>query len=478
MTTHRIRTDLLVIGAGSGGLSVAAGAAQMGADVTLLEGHKMGGDCLNYGCVPSKALIAAAGAAHGQAHTAAFGVAPCAPQVDYAAAMDYVAQVIGRIAPHDSVERFTGLGVRVIEEYGSFVSPREVEAGAYRIKARRVVIATGSSPFVPPIAGLDSVPFLTNETLFAQREQPAHLLVIGGGPIGMEMAQAHHRLGCKVSVIESSEALGREDRETAALALSALRSEGVEIFENTKVERVQGTQGAIEATAQDGRVFAGSHLLVAVGRRPSIDRLNLAAAGVEVARGAIKVGAGLRTSNRRVYAIGDVIGRLQFTHVASYHAGLVIRSALLGMPTRHHSHHIPRATYTTPEVAQVGLTESEAQAEYGDRLHVLRLPFDQNDRAITGSQTNGLVKLMVVKSRWRTQLVGVAIAGHQAGELINTWALVLANRLKLTSLTNTVAAYPTIGEINKRAAGAWFAPRLFQNPTLRRGVRLVQRLVP
>ena len=469
-----IDTDLLVIGAGSGGLSVAAGAVQMGARVVLLEGHEMGGDCLNYGCVPSKALLAAGHAAHAMTAGAAMGVAPVAPEVDYAAAKDHVARVIATIAPVDSQERFEGLGVQVIREYGRFTGPRTVEAGAHRITARRIIIATGSRPFVPPIPGLDTVPYLTNETLFQLRETPSHLLVIGGGPIGMEMAQAHRRLGCAVTVIEGARALGRDDPELAAIALERLRAEGIEIAEETKAAAVRGSAGAIEVEAGDGRVFRGSHLLVAVGRVANVERLNLPAAGIETTRAGIRVDNRLRTSNRRVYAIGDVAGGMQFTHVAGYHAGLIIREVLFGLRAPVSTAHIPRATYTDPEIAQVGLTEAEARKAHGERVEVARFSYSHNDRAIATGQAEGLIKVMVVRGR----PVGVGIVGHQAGELIALWSMAIANRMKMSAVAAMVAPYPTIAEINKRAAGAYFSPRLFDSDRVKRVVRLVQRWLP
>jgi pyruvate/2-oxoglutarate dehydrogenase complex dihydrolipoamide dehydrogenase (E3) component len=471
----QIKTDLLVIGAGSGGLSAAAGAAQMGADVTLLEGGEMGGDCLNYGCVPSKALLAAGHAAHAMRAGAAMGVTPVAPQVDYAAAKDYVAGVIDTIAPNDSQERFEGLGVRVIRDWGRFIGPRTVQAGEQVINARRIVVATGSSPLVPPIPGLDGVPYLTNETLFELRERPAHLLVVGGGPIGMEMAQAHRRLGCDVTVIEGLKALGKDDPELAAMVLERLRAEGIDVAEDAMVEEIRGKAGAIEVAAKDGRVFRGSHLLMAVGRRPNIDKLDLDKAGIATTRAGIKVDARLRsTTNARVFAIGDVAGGLQFTHMANYHAGLVIRQALLALPARESTAHIPWATYTDPELAQVGLTEAQAREKYGAGLEVVRFDYAENDRATAIGQRDGRIKVMVVRGR----PVGVGIAGHQAGELVALWSMAIANRMKMSQIAAMVAPYPTIAEINKRAAGAYFSPRLFDNPSLKRVVRLVQRWLP
>lgn len=459
---ERIKTDILVIGGGSGGLSVAAGAAQMGADVVLLEGHKMGGDCLNYGCVPSKALLSQAKRAHG------------GQSIDYAGALTHVAQTIATIEPHDSVARFEGLGVRVIQEYGRFVARDQVEAGDHVITARRIVIATGSSPMVPPIPGLDQVPYDTNETLFTRDQKPDHLLIIGGGPIGMEMAQAHRRLGCEVTVIEGARALGRDDPEAAEIVLGALRSEGVEIAEGALVEHIRGVAGAIEVVAQDGRVFKGTDLLVAVGRKPNIDKLNLEAAGIATNPAGITVNASLKTSNRRVYAIGDVTGGAQFTHVAGYHAGVVIRSALFGLPAKAGASHIPYATYTDPELAQIGPTEAQARETYGDRLEVARFDYSGNDRAIAEGKTDGFVKVMVVKGR----PVGATIVGHQAGEHINLWALALANRMKMGKIVAMVSPYPSLGEINKRAVGAYFSPRLFDSKGVKRMVGLVQAWLP
>ncbi len=471
---EKLKTDILVIGGGSGGLSVAAGASQMGAKVVLLEGHKMGGDCLNYGCVPSKALIASGKAAYGQRDGAAFGIANAAGKADYAAAKDHVQNVIAQIAPVDSQERFESLGVKVIREFGKFISTSEVQAGDTIISARRIVIATGSAPFVPPIPGLDTVPFETNETLFDLREKPEHLIIIGGGPIGMEMAQAHIRLGSKVTVVEGAKALGKDDPELAAVVLESLRAEGVVIEEDAQAAEVKGQAGAVEVVTKDGRSIKGSHLLIAVGRKANIDTLGLDIAGVRTKGNGIDVDASLRTSNRKIYAIGDVAGGLQFTHVAGYHAGVVIRAILFGLPSNAKTSHIPWATYTDPELAQVGLTEAQARKAHGENLDVVRFDYAHNDRAIAERKTKGFIKVMVHKGR----PVGVSIVGYQAGELINLWALALANRMKMSQVAAMVAPYPTIGEVNKRAAGAYFSPKLFENPTVKKIVGLVQRIVP
>lgn len=471
---ERLTPDLLIIGAGSGGLSVAAGASQMGADVVLLEGHKMGGDCLNYGCVPSKALLASGKMAEAQRHAHAFGVQDGSGQADYAAAKDHVQDVIASIAPVDSQERFEGFGVNVIRAFGHFISPTEVQAGDTVITARRIVIATGSSPLVPPIPGLGEVPYETNETLFNLRERPEHLLIIGGGPIGIEMAQAHRRLGCNVTVIEGAKALGKDDPEAAAVVLDHLRAEGVVIEEDAKVMDVTGKAGDLAVLTEDGRRFEGSHLLVAVGRKANTERLNLEIAGIETTRSGIKVNASLRTSNRKVYAIGDVAGGMQFTHVAGYQASVIIRSILFGLPSKMKTEHIPWTTYTDLELAQVGLTEAAARATHGKGLEVVRFDYAHNDRAVAERKTTGFIKLMVVKGR----PVGASIVGHQAGELIGLWSLAIANGMKMSRIASMIAPYPSFGEINKRVVGAYFSPRLFDNPKVKSIVGLVQRYIP
>ncbi len=472
--TATLTPDLCVIGAGSGGLSVAAGAVQMGASVVLIEGHKMGGDCLNYGCVPSKALIAAGKAAHAHRSSAPFGVAAHEPDIDYARAMTHVEEVIAGIAPHDSEERFEGLGVTVIRDWARFTGPTTVEAGGQTINARRVVIATGSSPMVPPIPGLAETPHLTNETLWSLRERPQRLLVVGGGPIGLEMAQAHRRLGSEVVVLEGMKALGKDDPEIAAIALEKLRGEGIEIREGAKVEAVSGTEGAITVTLEGGETVSGTHVLVAVGRSANVDKLDLEAAGVDYDRRGVKVDKGLRSvSNRKVYAIGDVAGGLQFTHVAGYHAGLVIRSALFRLPVTNREDIIPWVTYTDPEVAHVGLTEAQAREAFGDAVEIARFEYAENDRARAELKTDGIAKAVIGK---KGKILGCSIVGASAGELIQVWALAVSAGMKIGTMAGHVAAYPTLGEISKRTAGAYYTPRLFQSDRVKWIVRLLARL--
>lgn len=463
--TETIETDICVIGGGSGGLSVAAGAVQMGARVVLLEGGEMGGDCLNYGCVPSKSLIAAAHNAHQVRSGARFGVRAAAPEIDMAGVRDHVRGVIAGIAPHDSQERFEELGVRVIREYGKFTGPRSVEAGSYDIRARRFVIATGSSPLVPPIPGVEEVPFFTNETIFEVAEPIGHLLAIGGGPIGMEIAQAHARLGARVTVLEGQKALGPDDPELSEIVKQQVALDGVEIREGAMVKKISGTRGAVtvEAEIEDRtESFQGTHLLLAVGRKPNLDRLNLDAAGIETGRGGIVVDDRLRTSNKNIFAIGDAALGYKFTHIAGYHAGIVIRNVLFRLPAKVDYRAVPWVTYTSPELAQVGLKESEAREKFGDDIRVLRADFADNDRARAERETIGFVKIVTKKNG---VIVGASMVGEKAGEIIQSWSLPIAKGMKVKDVAGLILPYPTLGEINKRAAGSFYTPSLFSERT-------------
>ncbi len=469
------KTDLCVIGGGSGGLSVAAGAAQMGAKVVLIEKGKMGGDCLNYGCVPSKSLIAAAHVAETVRRGGQFGVNGHAPTIDFARVHDHIHEVIAAIAPHDSVERFEGLGVSVIQAAARFTGLREVEAGGERIRARRFVIATGSSAAVPPVPGLADVPFLTNETIFDLIERPAHLIVIGGGPIGAELAQAYRRLGAEVTLLEMYTVLGKDDPDVTAVVRRRLAEEGIKIREGIAVTAVERQGNGVAVTLEHSghsERLAGSHLLVAAGRRPNVTGLGLEAAGVEAGPQGIRVDRRLRTSNRRIFAIGDVTGGYQFTHVAGYHAGIVIRNALFKLPAKVDDRAVPWVTYTDPEIAHVGMTEAQARERYGDKVRVLTWSFAENDRAQAERTTEGLVKVVVGK---RGRILGASLAGPGAGELLQPWVLAIGQGLKIGAMATLIAPYPTLGEINKRAAGSYYSGSLFSERT-RRIVRFLQWL--
>ncbi len=453
-----ITPDICVIGGGSGGLSVAAAAAAFGVEVVLLEKGKMGGDCLNYGCVPSKAIIAAGKHARAAIDGKKFGVHVDKVDVNFAEVNAHIKDVIGGIAPHDSPERFRSLGVNVIEQAGVFIDADTVQAGDTLIKARRYVIATGSSAFVPPIPGIDDVDYLINETIFELTERPDHLIVIGGGPIGMEMAQAHHRLGSKVTVVEGFKALGKDDPELADVVLKRIRAEGVEILEDTKVVKLAKVKSGVSVTVEtsDGqRDIKGSHVLVATGRAANVNGLGLEQAQIDYDRRGIKVGDNMRTSNKRVYAIGDVAGGFQFTHVAGYHAGLVVQQILFRLPAKENREIIPWATYTEPELANVGLTEAQAREKYGDTISVLKWEYAENDRARAERKTDGLIKIIADK---KGRLVGVAIAGAGAGEMINMWALAITNKMKLSNVRGYIPPYPTMSEIGKRAVMTHYGP--------------------
>lgn len=468
--TQPLTPDICVIGAGSGGLSVAAAAASFGVQVVLVEKAAMGGDCLNTGCVPSKALIAAAARAHVFRSSAAFGIEPAEPKVDFAAVNNHVHDVIGTIAPHDSVERFTGLGVHVIEAAGRFTGPDQLVAGEAVIKSRRFVIATGSSAGVPPVPGLADVPYLTNENLFDLKQLPTHLIVIGGGPIGMEMAQAHRRLGAQVTVLEMFKPLAHDDTEATAIVLDQLRAEGVNIKSEIRIDRVEKTDSGIRVSLEGGTAVEGSHLLIAAGRSPNVDGLGLDEAGIEYDRRGIKVDAGLRTANRRVYAIGDVAGSFQFTHMANYHAGIVIRSALFRLPAKVSLDAVPWVTYTDPELAHVGLAEKAARQKHGD-VKVLRQAFSGNDRAVAERKTAGLVKVITGR---RGRILGVTIVGPHAGELIQPWVLAMTQKLTIKAMTSPIIPYPTLSELNKRAAITYYQDSL-SNPWLQTAIRFLAK---
>jgi len=456
---ENIRADICVIGAGSGGLSVAAGAAQLGRKTVLIEKGEMGGDCLNAGCVPSKALLAAAAHAQTIREAPAFGI-DAEPRIDAARVHAHVREIIAEIAPNDSQARFEKLGVKVIRALAHFIDANTVEAGATRIRARRFVIATGSRPTIPPIPGLESVPYFTNETIFDKNFVPSHLAIIGGGPVGLELAQAHRRLGANVTVIEMARILPHEDEEAAGVVRAALEREGIHILENTHATAIRPAANGlgIQLISQHGsEVLEPGHLLVATGRAPNIEDLDLAAAGINADERGIAVDHRLKTSNSRVYAIGDVTPAPRFTHVANYHAGLVIRHALFRMPIRAEYSAIPRVTYTDPELAQVGLTEDEARARH-TRVTIARADFAQNDRAVIERQGEGFAKLVLGKGG---RILGATIVGAHAGELVQPWAVALHRRIDLSAIAAMTVAYPTLSEIGKRAAGNYFTPLIF-----------------
>jgi pyruvate/2-oxoglutarate dehydrogenase complex dihydrolipoamide dehydrogenase (E3) component len=420
----------------------------------LIEAGKMGGECLNRGCVPSKALLAAADRAETIRGVGTFGIAVDGMSIDFAAVHRRVHDVIAAIAPHDSVERFEGLGVRVIPETARFTGPDEVEAGGMRIRARRFVVATGSKPLVPPIPGIDRVRVHTNETIFDNDRLPAHLIVIGGGPIGCELAQAHRRLGSRVTILEREVILPRDDPELVDILRTRLRAEGIAVHERAELASVEPAgQGIAVAVKLDGALqrLDGDMLLVAAGRQADVSTLALEKAGIAFTPKGITVDRRLRTTNSRVFAIGDVTGSYQFTHVAGYHAGIVIRNALFRLPAKVDTRAIPWVTFTDPELAHVGLGEAQARKQGGD-VRVLRWPYAENDRAQAEGATEGLAKVVTTR---RGKVLGASILGASAGELIHAWVLAVGRGIGIGAMANMIAPYPTLGEVNKRAAGAF-----------------------
>ncbi len=475
MNRHPPHYDICVIGAGAGGLSLAAGAAQMGARVALVERSKMGGECLHHGCVPSKALLAAAGKAQSMREAPSFGIISEGMRIDMQQVHRHVRESIAAIAPHDSQERFESLGVHVLRASARFVDHSQIQAGEQCIRARYFVIATGSSPFVPAIPGLEKVAWMTNETLFDIREPIEHLLVIGGGAVGLEMAQAIRRLGARVTVMESQpRLLPREDPECVDLIVQTMRKEGVEFI-------IGGSDPQIEA-GEDGSILAhcrnharhihvrASHLLIATGRRANVQGLELENAGVRHDKRGIIVDARMRTSNRRIYAIGDVTGHWQFTHIASQQANVVLRNILFGLPTRMSYRAAPRVIYSDPELAQVGMLASEAKRQ-GITHRIRYWPWERNDRARIERRCEGLTKVVL---RPNGKILGVSIVGLHAGELIQPWVLALHRGLSIRHMASMIAPYPTLAESNRHIAGDFYRERLFSERT--RGiVRLLLR---
>lgn len=474
MKKQILHPDFCVVGAGSGGLSFAAGAVQMGASVVLLEANKMGGDCLNYGCVPSKALIAASKFGDITSRGKAFGWSFSKPSLDFQKVHKHVHSVIKNIAPNDSVERFEKLGVKVILEEGSFVDHKTMETNNYQIKAKRYILATGSSPFIPPIPGLDKVNFYTNETIFDLKELPKHLVIIGGGPIGVELAHSFVRFGCDVTILEAFKALPKDDPAATTQLKMILSNQGLKLFENIKIEGIQKwSKGVlIKCKGPDDKHFEiiASHLLVATGRRANTASLNLNAAGIHATPKGVEVTKYLQTSNKKVYAIGDCTGGYQFTHVAGYHAGLAIRNSIFGLRTALETRAIPWVTYTDPELAHVGLTE-EMASDQNIPFKVLQMDFKENDRAQAEGDTQGFIKVLVSP---KGQVLGATILGKHAGELIYPWVMIIQNKLKLTALTGSMAPYPTLNELSKRVAGSFYTYKVFST-TMRQIVGFIMK---
>ncbi|MGC0372337.1 MAG: hypothetical protein DGJ47_001049 [Rickettsiaceae bacterium] len=465
--------DFCIIGAGSGGLSFAAGAVQMGASVVLLEGRAMGGDCLNYGCVPSKSLIHAAKTAHQYQKSSQFSKESLPKfNTNFKKVHKHIQQVIANIAPNDSVERFEKLGVQVILESGAFKDDKLVVTDNYQIKAKCFIIATGSHAFIPPIKGIDDVPYLTNETLFDLKELPKHLVIIGGGPIGIEMAQSFNRLGSKVTVLEGGIALPKDEPEFTSRLKSVLVSEGVSLQEGVQVQQLSKSTKSVEVSFLDSskkqQVVQASHLLIATGRRPNIKNLNLKATNITFSEYGIQVNKYMQTSVSNIYAIGDCSGGYQFTHAAGYHASIAIKNSIFRLYTKIVPQAIPWVTYTDPELAHVGSLESKL-IEGNIKYKSLKMDFTDNDRAQSEDRTNGMIKVLVSPSG---KVLGVTILGPSAGELVYPWVMLIQNNLQIGAIANSIAPYPTLNDINKRVAGSFYTDKIF-SPLMQKIVRFI-----
>jgi pyruvate/2-oxoglutarate dehydrogenase complex dihydrolipoamide dehydrogenase (E3) component len=465
--------DIGIIGGGAAGLTVASGAAQLGAKTLLVEKEEaLGGDCLHYGCVPSKTLIKTAHVYHLMKNGPRFGLpALSPPPVNFRQVSDRIRSVIGIIQQHDSVERFCGLGAKV--EFGSpeFIDEHAISLSGRSISARTWVIATGSSAAVPKVEGLDRTPYLTNRDIFYLDKLPASMIVLGAGPIAAEMAQAFCRLGSKVTVIQrSGQILSKEDRDMADLVQQELEQEGVTFMMNTSVIRI-GDLGSerevvIKNEAGEIRSLKAEELLVALGRAPNVEGLGLEKIDIPFDRQGIMVNSHLRTSHKHIYAAGDVIGGYQFTHVAGYEGGVVLSNAIFHLPKKANYTHVPWCTYTHPELASIGLNEKSAR-KAGIDYTVFVEEFKENDRALAEGESVGRIKLLLNS---KEKPLGIQILGPQAGNLLSEWVAIMNGGVGLSKIASAIHPYPTLGEINKRVVGSVFAPKIFSE-TVRKGLK-------
>ena len=465
--------DIGVVGGGAAGLTVTAGAAQAGAKTILIEKEKnLGGDCLHYGCVPSKTLIRTAHVYHLMRNSREFGLPGVdLPPVDFREVAKRIQSVIDTIQQHDSEERFCKLGAKV--EFGdpSFVDEHSIQLNGKTVSAKNWVLSTGSSPAAPPIEGLDKTPYLTNKDIFSLDQLPKSLIILGGGPIGIEMAQAFCRLGSKVTVIQrSSQILSKEDKDMANMVMEILQSEGVRFYLNSSILRVNDLGDEREVTIKDGSntmiTLKGEKILVALGRVANVVDLGLKGLGIEFSSKGIHLDRRLRTKHKHIYAAGDVTGQYQFTHAAGYEGGVVFTNAIFHLPRKVDYTFLPWCTYTDPELASIGMNEKAAAAA-GTEYSVWTEEFKDNDRSLAEGERVGKIK-MILDSKEKP--LGVQILGPQAGELLSEWVAVLNGKMKLSTLASAVHPYPTLGEISKRVVGNFFSPKIFSE-RVRKGLK-------
>lgn len=465
--------DIGIIGAGAAGLTVASGAAQLGAKTLLIEKEsKLGGDCLHYGCVPSKTLIRTAHVRHMMKNAGAYGLPETdLPPVEFRDVATRIRSVIDTIQKHDSVERFCSLGAQVEFGDAEFRDDHEISLNGKSISAKTWVLATGSSPFIPPVQGLENTPYITNKEIFSLEKLPVSMAIMGGGPIAIEMAQAFSRLGTRVTVIQrDGQILSREDQDMADVLRGIMASEGVRFMLNAEVTKVRdlGTERELTVTcASKTETLTAETLLVATGRAPNVSGLGLENAGVEHSkRGGIEVDARLRTSRKHIYAAGDSNGKYLFTHAAGYEGGIVVSNAIFRLPRKTDYTYLPWCTYSDPELASIGLNEARA-VERGIKYSVWTEKFSANDRSLAEGEREGVVKMLLDE---KEKPLGIQILGPQAGELISEWVAVMNGRVKLTTLAGAIHPYPTLGEINKRVAGSYLTPKIFSD-RVRRGLK-------
>jgi pyruvate/2-oxoglutarate dehydrogenase complex dihydrolipoamide dehydrogenase (E3) component len=470
--------DIGIIGGGAAGLTVASGAAQLGARTLLIEKEPaLGGDCLHYGCVPSKTLIKSAHVYHDIKNARDYGLPVVdVPPVDFRQVADRIRSVVAKIQHHDSVERFCGLGARV--EFGDarFTDEHTVDLDGRRCTAHKWVIATGSSPVVPPIGGLREVDYLTNREIFYLDRLPESMTILGGGPIGIEMAQAFNRLGCRVTVVDmSSQVLGKEDKDMADEVMAVLEGEGVDFHLNAKVVRVRregaNRKAVVIETADGEQALESEAILVAIGRTANVKGLGLQKIGVDFDPSGIRVDNRMRTSQKHIFAAGDINGGYQFTHAAGYEGGIVVANAVFRLPRKADYTYLPWCTYTDPELASIGMNEKAAQAR-GLAYTVWSEAFEDNDRSLAEGQRRGRIKMLLDQ---KERPLGIQILGPRAGDLVSEWVAVLNGKTKLATLASAVHPYPTLGEINKRVAGSYLAPKIFSD-RIKKGLKLIFNL--
>jgi pyruvate/2-oxoglutarate dehydrogenase complex dihydrolipoamide dehydrogenase (E3) component len=465
--------DIGIIGGGSAGLTIAAGAAQLGAKTLLIEKEKeLGGDCLHFGCVPSKTLIKTARVYHQMKNAKAYGLPETdVKPVDFAQIVGRIRSVIGTIQKHDSAERFCGLGARVEIGNPVFVDEHSVSLDGIPFTARNWVIATGSSPVIPPVAGLDKAGCMTNRDIFTLERLPKSMIIIGGGPIGIEMGQAFSRLGTTVTVVEMGGAiLPKEDKDMAEMVMGVLQAEGVRFRLNATALRGMkaGAEHEVMIRAGDStEALCAEAILVAAGRRANLQGLGLEGIGVEFDGRGLKLDDRLRTTQKHIYGAGDVTGGYQFTHAAGYEGGVVVTNAVFRLPRKADYTYLPWCTYTDPELASIGMNEKAAQ-DAGIKYSVWAEDFRGNDRSLAEGATTGKIKMLLDE---KEKPIGVQILGPRAGDLLAEWVAVFNGKTGLATLASAVHPYPTLGEINKKVAGAFFSTKIFSEP-VRKGLKL------